>query len=76
MSSRCSRNTSVGAIGETNHPNHYQLINRGVISLFTMYEDSVGKFLSRFAGVDIVIETSKGLPLLSEKIRSAMAEMK
>ena len=43
--------------------------------LFTMYEDSVGKFLRKFAGVDIVIEKSKGLTLLSEKIRSVMEQM-
>jgi DNA-binding NarL/FixJ family response regulator len=44
--------------------------------LFTMYEDAVGKFLTRFAGTDTVIEKSKGLSLLTEKIRSVIAEMK
>jgi DNA-binding NarL/FixJ family response regulator len=44
--------------------------------LFTMYEDSISKVLTRFAGVDVVIEKSKGLSGLTDKIRSVMAEMK
>jgi len=44
--------------------------------LFTMYEDSITKVLTRFAGVDVVIEKSKGLMGLTDKIRSVMAEIK
>jgi DNA-binding NarL/FixJ family response regulator len=43
--------------------------------LFTMYEDKVGKYLTRFAGVDVVIEKSKGLSTLTEKIDAVIAEI-
>lgn len=42
--------------------------------LFTMYEDAVGKLLTKLVGVDIVIDKSKGLSLLTEKIGSVIAE--
>jgi two-component system invasion response regulator UvrY len=42
--------------------------------LFTMYEDKVGKFLTKSAGVDVVIEKSQGLSLLTKKIESVIAE--
>jgi len=43
--------------------------------LFTMYEDKVGKFLTISAGADLVIEKSKGLSGLTEKIGAVIAEM-
>jgi len=43
--------------------------------LFTMYEDKVGKFLTPSAGADVVIEKSKGLPALTEKIEAIIAEI-
>ena len=45
------------------------------IILFTMYEDAVSKNLTKHAGVDIVIEKSRGLRLLTEKIGSVIAEI-
>lgn len=45
------------------------------IILFTMYEDAVSKNLTERAGVDIVIEKSRGLRLLTEKITSVIAEL-
>jgi NarL family two-component system response regulator LiaR len=43
--------------------------------LFTMYEDKVGKFLTLSAGADVVIEKSKGLSGLTEKIEAVIAEI-
>jgi NarL family two-component system response regulator LiaR len=43
--------------------------------LFTMYEDKLGKFLTHSAGVDVVIDKSKGLSALTEKIDSVIAEI-
>ena len=43
--------------------------------LFTMYEDKVGKFLTTSAGADVVIEKSKGLSALTEKIEAIIAEI-
>jgi hypothetical protein len=40
-----------------------------------MYEDKVGKFLTLSAGADVVIEKSKGLSGLTEKIEAVIAEI-
>jgi DNA-binding NarL/FixJ family response regulator len=42
--------------------------------LFTMYGDKVGKLLTTIAGADVVIEKSKGLSVLTEKIEAIIAE--
>jgi DNA-binding NarL/FixJ family response regulator len=43
--------------------------------LFTLYEESVGKYLKMFAGVDLVVEKSKGLANLAKKIEAVLAEI-
>ena len=45
------------------------------IILFTLYEDSVSKNLAKFAGIEIVIEKSRGLSLLAEKISSVIEQI-
>lgn len=45
------------------------------IVLFTMYEDAVSKNLTKLVGVDIVLEKSRGLSLLAEKISSVIADL-
>ena len=48
---------------------------RSKIILFTMYDDAVSKNLTKLAGVDIVLEKSRGLSLLTQKINSVIAEL-
>jgi len=43
--------------------------------LFTMYEDKVGKFLTASAGADLVVEKSRGLSLITEKIGAVIADI-
>ncbi len=48
---------------------------RAKIVLFTMYGDSIHKNVAEFAGVDVVIEKSRGLSLLTQKIASVSANL-
>ena len=48
---------------------------RAKILLFTMYGDAISKTLAQFAGVDVVIEKSRGLSLLTQKIASLISEL-
>jgi DNA-binding NarL/FixJ family response regulator len=44
------------------------------VLVFTLYPETVGKLLRSYAGVDLVIEKSKGLSDLREKIGAMIAE--